>query len=162
MSASPPVPAPSPDEGRTAQGQRLHVSEAYLRALGRATYAFACLEWSVLQLMERLEPGYIHRNENDTAGQIAEEFLAAARKARVPEPPAEALVDLAFRFRALVPSRNDLFHAHPFVAENGEERLRRNRNGASIEWTIAEIDETADAYEACSAAIADFLRRTYL
>jgi hypothetical protein len=131
------------------------VSAAYALALGRATYNFACLEWAVKQTLERLRPGYLKRNENDTAGEVAEEFLQAARKARLPDAAVEDLIDAAHRFRNLVPLRNNLLHAHPVTAAGGEQVLARNRNGQYNEWEQAEIDAAADAFEECTRAVAE-------
>ena len=137
------------------QQSRIPVSEAYLLALGRAAYNFACAEWAVKLVMEELRPGYIKLNENDTAGELAEEFLAASRKAHLPDDAGTDLIDVAHRFRNLIRSRNDLLHAHPFTVTGGEQQLARDRNGNHVEWTLAEIREVAEAFEECALAVGE-------
>ncbi len=131
------------------------ISAAYAVALGRATYNFACLEWSVKQLLDRLRPGYLDKHQNRTAGETADEFLAATRKAHLPEAAIDDLIDVGHRFRAMVPVRNDLLHAHPVTAANGEEMLARNHASSFNTWERAEIDEAADAFAECTRAVAE-------
>ncbi|MEO8668508.1 MAG: hypothetical protein ABI399_08335 [Bauldia sp.] len=142
-------------------GTHAAASSAYLLALGRATYNFACLEWSVKQLMERLRPGHLEPKHSRTAGELAEDFLHAARKTDLSDAAINDLVDAGHRFRAMVPIRNDLLHAHPVTAANGEAMLARNHTNSFNTWERAEIDEAADSFAEVTRAVAE-VQRKYL
>ena len=63
---------------------RLSIDDGYVEALGRATYAFAVLEWNAVSCCERMEPGYMHKpgrakSKKRTAGEIAEDLVALAK-----------------------------------------------------------------------------------
>ncbi len=49
--------------------------DAYLMALGRATFIFASLEWNVIGIGERFDPGFIYASAKMPAGSIAQSFI---------------------------------------------------------------------------------------
>jgi hypothetical protein len=63
---------------------RISIDDGYVEALGRATYAFALLEWNAVCCCERMEPNYMHKpgrakSKKRTAGEIAEDLVALAK-----------------------------------------------------------------------------------
>ena len=124
--------------------ESIPADDQYLRALGRATYNFAYLEWGVVWLTETIEQGFLDTANSLTAGQIANRFMLAVQ--RVPESDVDhrELTDLARRFQELVEERNRLVHANPFTAENGAQRLLYVGKHGRKEWSEGLIQQFSD------------------
>ncbi len=54
---------------------RVPIDNAYVEALGRATYVFATLEWNAVWCCERMEADYIRKLSRKTAGKIADNLV---------------------------------------------------------------------------------------
>jgi len=118
------------------QSERIPVVDQYLRALGRATYNFAYLEWAIVWLTETIEPGFLRVARGLTAGQIAQRFRQAVGRLGSIEPDKSALRDLAAAFMNLVEDRNRLVHANPFTADCDEQRLLYDGKHGRIDWEL--------------------------
>jgi hypothetical protein len=133
--------------GKAMKDERLCVpiDDAYLHAVGLATICFARLEWNAAWCCEKMHQGYLDDVGTRTAGQIANDLvaMAAAHKDHAVlaslGPPAEV-------FKKLVGTRNDLVHANPGTATNGNQRLFRK----GAEWTIDLINHAADEFAEAS------------
>ena len=135
------------------------VDDPYLVALGRAVYCFAALEWRAVLCVQKIaEKGhnpatsrhYLESVAAKTAGQIARDFMTATNgiihpALRVAVQPA------ADRFRALTERRNDLVHATPGTAANGDQRLFLK----GAEWTIADVEALSDKFAECNIRLDD-------
>ena len=107
----------------TEEAERIPVAENYLRALGRAAYNFAYLEWGAIWLTETLQLGFLKRASTMTAGQIADHFTNAGKVLDEIEPDEVPLRALATDFVQILADRNSLIHGNPFTAQTGEQRL---------------------------------------
>jgi hypothetical protein len=56
---------------------RVPVDEAYLAAIGMATYCFARMEWDAVYCGEKLKPGFVYTVAAKTAGMIAKDISAS-------------------------------------------------------------------------------------
>lgn len=123
---------------------RVAVDDAYVAALGRATFVFAILEWNAVWCAEHLSPGFLNGIAKKTAGKIAVDFLALVEKITDPalkagcKPP-------AIEFKRLVNIRNGILHGKPGTAPDGAQRLFRDGTA----WSPEAIDSAADEFAAC-------------
>ena len=120
----------------TEQSERIPVAEDYLRALGRATYNFAYLEWDVIWLTETLQSGFLRKASTMTAGQVADCFSKAVEKLDDTDPDKVRLQTLASDFIQIVADRNSLMHGNPHTAKTGEQRLLYDGRHGRRDWTI--------------------------
>lgn len=134
----------------TDQSERIPAEDRYLRALGRAAYNFAYLEWGIVWLTETLEPGFLNEVRSLTAGQIAGRFKNTVSRVAELDSDKEALEDLSSLFEGLVEDRNRLMHGNPFTAEGGEQRLLYDGKHGRKDWTIELITEFSSQTAAAS------------
>lgn len=124
---------------------RVPIDDAYLHAVGLATICFARLEWNAAWCCEKMRVGYLNAIGTKTAGQIANDLVGLA--AAHPDPTVVAsLMPPATEFKRLVGTRNNLVHANPGSAPNGDQRLFR----MGAEWTIDLVNDAADEFAAAS------------
>ena len=126
------------------QAERIPVDDDYLRALGRAAYNFAYLEWGIVWLTEIIKFGFLSEVRQLTAGQIANRFSQAVSKLADDDANKLSLQLLASSFADLVEDRNRLMHGNPFTAEGGEQRLLYDGRHGRKDWTIRLIDEFSE------------------
>ncbi len=115
--------------------------------MGHAAYAFGYLEWQIVHIAEKLQPGYIQsvpadpatKKQGKTAGKIASDFCQIAAKANLPQPLATNLQVAAAAFQALVIKRNELVHAHPSTIR-GAQRLNYWSPAKTYHWEPKDID----------------------
>jgi hypothetical protein len=127
---------------------RVPIDNAYVEALGRATYVFAILEWNAVWCCERMEANWIRKLGRKTAGMIADDLVRLA--SRHPNP--QVRIDCfgpAHEFKRLVTLRNGMLHGKPGTAPAGEQRLFRDGNP----WTPTMIDDAADEFAACGIVL---------
>ena len=84
------------------QAERIPVDDGYLRALGRAAYNFAYLEWSIIWLTEPMRKGFLRQASQPTAGKIADEFPCEVERLDDTAPDRIQLLSLANDFRKIV------------------------------------------------------------
>lgn len=126
------------------QAERVPADDEYLRALGRAAYNFAYLEWGIVWLTETIEFGFLKDVSLLTAGQIANRFDQAVGNLSDDDPNKPALMSLASAFISLVEERNRLMHGNPFAADGGEQRLKYDGRHGRKDWTIPLIQEFSE------------------
>jgi hypothetical protein len=124
---------------------RIPVDPNYTSALGLAVYCFASLEWNAVWCCERMQAGSVESLEERTAGRVADTLLHLAKRLSVSEEQMD-LQSAAEDFRFLVGTRNNLVHAKPGTAADGEQGLFRHGD----QWTVPELEGVADAFATCS------------
>ena len=120
----------------TEQPERIPVADDYLRALGRATYNFAYLEWGIIWLTETLQLGFLQMASTMTAGNIADCFSRAVEQLDNTVSDKPRLWKLTRNFTELVHNRNSLMHGNPHTAQTGEQRLLYRGKHGDKDWTI--------------------------
>jgi hypothetical protein len=131
---------------------RVPVRFEYASALGLAVYCFASLEWNAVWCCERIRAGSVENLSDRTAGRVADTLIHLVGTLGRSEEQVE-LSRAATDFRALVGTRNNLVHAKPATAANGEQALFRHGD----QWTLYELEAVADAFTACSLRLNDAL-----
>jgi hypothetical protein len=127
---------------------RVPIDDAYLHAVGLATICFVRLEWNAAWCCEKMSAGYLNGVVQKTAGRIANDLVALVGAHQDPTVVA-SLGPPAAEFKRLVGLRNDLVHATPGTAPNGDQHLFRK----GIEWTIGLINDVADEFAAASGPL---------
>jgi hypothetical protein len=125
----------------------------YVEGLGRAVYNFAYLEWAIVNIIERLEPGYVHEyvSQKKTTGKVAHDLDKAIRRAKghAAETP---LTDLHKTFVGLKDRRDKLLHASPMTAPDGAPQLRYQAH--DIAWDLDTVIKAATKFsQAANAAV---------
>jgi len=127
---------------------RVPIDAPYLHALGLSMISFARFEWDAVGCIEKVQPGYIQTILKKTAGNIADDLIVLAASHADPVV-VTSLGAGAAEFKRLVDVRNGLMHANPGTSSSGEQRLFRHGH----EWTIAMIDDAADAFVAAASVL---------
>jgi hypothetical protein len=139
-------------ERRPMKDDRLRVTmeDDYARAIGRAVFVFARLEWGAVWCCEKFEQNYINKLADKTAGTIANDLirLASARRDMW-----DSFKSPSVEFKKLVEDRNNLLHGKPGSTPENDQRLFN----AGIPWTVAMIDDAADRFTACQILLNDLL-----
>lgn len=128
------------------------IQDRYAEALGRATYAFALMEWAAIACCEALDDGYIARMGRVTAGEIGENFERLAYGVGDPDRHT-VLVEAAREFVRLVRVRNALAHARP--GHDAQGRCILVHEGRP--WTLDGILDAVRRFEACAERLDSLL-----
>jgi hypothetical protein len=120
------------------------VEDRYLRALGRATYNFAYLEWGIVWLTESIDFGFLNKARQLTANKIAKNFKEAVDGLSNQDPEKVALQSLAVSFIDLVKDRDGLMHGNPYSTDGGEQRLLYDGRHGRKDWSVQLIDEFSE------------------
>jgi hypothetical protein len=106
---------------------RVPVDAEYAEKLGKAVYVFAYYESTVVQIIDRYEPGFrqgYYRAKTMTSGPLAVKFRsvigAVTDFSKLPKDELQSICD---DFDNLVYRRNALVHGHPATSEDGEQIL---------------------------------------
>jgi hypothetical protein len=120
----------------------------YLTELGRAIFRFAVLEYRVMYILEKLSPGYIHtyRGSRDSASDIARDLKREIRNV-ADTTLATQMALLHSEFCKLIKQRNDLLHANPATAPNGDQILIRQHFQAYIRWDFPTVRGATVAFD---------------
>ncbi len=97
---------------------RIQVAEEYVKALGRATYNFAYLEWGIVCIGQALKPGFINEVSELTARRIGIK-VAKIIAASSGHPLFQQLSTLSAKFSELVKRRGLLDARKPIYGGRG-------------------------------------------
>jgi hypothetical protein len=144
----------------------LHIpmNNAYTELLGKAVYAFAYYEWTIIYIIDYLKKGFVSdysRNEKPlTSGAILKKF-----ESLIKDNSNQSYKSCKNNFSLLIEERNALIHAHPCTSKDGEQIL--NYQGPikkvihDLQWnieTIKEFIKKIDNAEIEAAKILDSFR----
>ena len=124
---------------------RIPVADDVVAAFGRAMYNFAYLEWNIVWLAEKIQPGYI-RGKRIT-WDIGGKFSALVNRHTQHHHDHIHLKNLAEEFVTLVKERHALAHGNPHTAEGGKQRLLYDREGVRRDWSIEAMLNSAKDFE---------------
>jgi len=139
------------------RSERIPVSDEYLRALGRATYNFAYLEWGIIHLTKTLRPDFLQDATSKTAGELSGCFSKAVELLDDTWPSKARLQTLAEYFTQIVAARNSLMHGNPHTAQTGEQRLLYDGRHGRRDWTIELMAEFSSRAATASMEVGDLL-----
>jgi hypothetical protein len=130
---------------------RVVVDDEYIKALGRALFVFARLEWDAVWCIEEMSPGSIGLVSERTAGGVGREL--ANRVGALNLPLGHPLISTVNEFQQLVHVRNAICHGKPGTDVDGGQRLFHD----GVPWTVEKINEAADAFSVCQIKLNDHL-----
>ena len=133
---------------------RIRIEPLFAQAIGVATYCFALLEWNAIWCCEKIQNGYISALGRKSAGNIADDLVERVNGHFDPRI-ATGLAAGASEFKRLTGRRNDLLHANPGTAKNGDQHLFR----FGSEWTIQTVNEVADEFTAAQIVLNDYFHK---
>lgn len=139
------------------QSWRIPVDDSYVLLVGRATYHFAYLEWGIVWIGEKLQPGFLQATRSLTVGKMANMFREVCQAVNSETLPKDRLAALATKFKELVDRRNQLMHGNPFTAEGRAQRLRYQGKSGECEWTEDEIKKVALEFQTAAIEANDLL-----
>jgi hypothetical protein len=116
----------------------------YTELLGKAVYAFAYYEWTIIYIIEYFKKGFVSeycRSKRPlTSGYILKELESLLKN-----NPNQSFMNCRNNFSLLIKERNSLIHAHPCTSKDGKQIL--NYQGSiknmihDLEWNIETIKE---------------------
>jgi hypothetical protein len=141
---------------------RVPFDPGYTARLGTAVYLFAYYEWTVIYIINCLEPGFVatySRGKPIMSGGVAAKLqeLIDSSDTDFTRVSKEELQAVQTEFKALVEQRNALIHAHPGTDTNGDQILnyqgRTSKAISDMKWPEEELARfTVDVDESACAA----------
>ena len=127
---------------------RVPFDSHYVQLVGTAVYLFSYYEWSIIYIIERLNPGFVSeycREKKITSGGVCKQLKKELDKdAGSHDVDRLALCSCHDDFKSLIDKRNALIHAHPITDITGEQILNyQSRPQAVIpdkKWDESEIE----------------------
>lgn len=125
------------------------VNDEYAALVGKAVYVFSYYESTIIQIAEKLEPGFLNeycRVNNMTSGAVKHRLKIAIQKPsiQITTDQVKQLMACYKTFSDLIVRRNALVHAHPITATDGSQILayqaRTDKPIADIQWPASEIE----------------------
>jgi hypothetical protein len=149
---------------------RVPFDPGYTARLGTAIYLFAYYEWTIIYIIDYLQPGFVStysRGKPITSGKVAErlESVINDQQTSFQFVSKDELTAVHASFTALVEQRNALIHAHPSTDTNGDQILNyqgrttrpvvedKPKPISDMKWPVDEITRfTVDVDEAACEA----------
>ena len=125
---------------------RIPVNSEYAQRLGVAFYNFTYLEWAVIWTIVKLTSNGFDAIPRPATAAVLRKALANAIDTTSPPLPEELrkhLKEFEELFRLALRVRNQLLHAHPYTAADGEQRL----GTGEVRWSLEEVDAAALRFE---------------
>jgi hypothetical protein len=138
---------------------RVPVDDSYAALVGKAVYVFAYYEWSIIWIIELLDPGFVDRYSRGNPMTSWE--VRKALQAVIDNPATcftkvtkQQLENCRSEFEKLIVKRNALIHAHPYTDADGSQILLYQTKPTkplpdmkwpkqAIEAIVAEFDNAA-------------------
>jgi hypothetical protein len=144
----------------TERARRISVDPEYACALGYAIYCYCSLEWNVVWIIERLDPGYIRKIQWKTANKFSQGLARRIEKAVGLEETLRARLSVfSDRFKPLTKRRDALLHANPSTATGGEQRLHYSGETGVIDWPLADVIAVSEEFESASIEANELFHR---
>ncbi len=138
---------------------RIPFSETYINLLGIIVYAFAYYEWTLINIIEKLDEGFLVkycRGNPKPSGRVLKDFQKIIELYTISDSmlSKSELETCSKQFSSLVKKRNALIHAHPITYKNGDQILAYQSKPVNdfsdkiwrikdLETLIQEIDNAA-------------------
>lgn len=148
---------------------RVPFDDNYVKLVGTVVYLFSYYEWTIIYILERLQPGFVAEYTREhkhgmTSGMVRERFRTAVEEyAEDRGVEKRALECCWFVFAELIPKRNALLHAHPITGDDGAQIL--NYQGSPVApisdmtWDVARIEQFIQEVDAAACQVSEILAR---
>ncbi len=142
---------------------RIPVDDSYAMLLGKAVYVFAYYEWTIIWIIESLQPGFVRdycRKKILTSGGVKKELQEAIQQlAKLPPlVSTHELQTCCDQFGLLIDKRNALVHAHPSTDSDGTQVLnfqaKTTKPLPDMKWPNADLESLISEFDqaACDAS----------
>jgi len=127
---------------------RIPVNDEYAVLVGKAVYVFAYYEWTIIWIIEFLEPGFVmkySRERTITSGGVKNKFQKTIDALHtVPKGITKnELKECLNKFSHLIVKRNALIHAHPGTDSDGSQILSYQTQPSKplpdMKWPSSEV-----------------------
>ena len=133
---------------------RIPVNDEYVALVGKAVYVFAYYEWTIIWIIEYLEPGFVSeysRGKPITSG--GDRGVKGRLKSAIDSPKdtlenstIEELKSCLATFSLLIEKRNALIHAHPCTDNDDAQILvyqtQTSKSLPDMKWPSAEVEKS--------------------
>lgn len=137
---------------------KVPVNDEYSFILGKAIYIFSYYEWIIINIMEKLNPGFVNYYSRPiniplTSGKVKSEFYNMINQNTFPKCGINKTEfdDCYKQFDALIEKRNALIHAHPITDIDGSQILsyqtKPNMKFSDIIWTVYKVEELIQDFD---------------
>ena len=130
---------------------RIPFDPDYVQLVGTAVYVFSYYEWTIIYVIERLNPGFVSeysRERKMTSGAVSSrlEKILSEDATNAVQENRRSLRICADEFASLIPRRNALIHAHPITDGTSGAQLLKfqsmpSESIADLKWNITEIEQ---------------------
>ena len=141
---------------------RVPFDDDYVKLLGIAVYLFSYYEWTIIWIVEVLEPGFLAeylRKNPMTSGQVKCRFKGAL--ASYAGDHGKELRICSREFDGLVHRRNALIHAHPSTDVGGAQILnyqsKPTKPITDMKWTSDDINIFVEEVDTAFCRASDLL-----
>ena len=147
------------------------VNDEYAALVGKAFYVFAYYEWTIIWIIELLEPGFVgdysRGKEPLPSGSVLKRFNKTIGKSSTDfsKISKQEVVACRVGFKKQIERRNALLHAHPITDADGEQILAFQANPSrpipDMKWTASEVVTLTKEFDSAAieaAAVLDKLR----
>ena len=146
---------------------RVPFDENYVRLLGKAIYLFSYYEWTIIYLVEQLQPGFVEkysRGKPMTSGVILKKFkIALEQPSNDFDGNKAELKDCFNEFARLKPKRDALVHAHPITDIDGAQILNYqgelSKSISDLKWDEEEICDFARDIDAAACRASELFHK---
>jgi hypothetical protein len=128
---------------------RVPVDDEYVALVGKAVYIFAYYEWSIIWIVELIQPGFVQEYSRAkrpmTSRDVKNRFQKAIETSSVDDTRVskQELKACLGDFDALIIKRNALIHAHPITDVDGAQVLAYQTNTSrplpDMKWQAGEV-----------------------
>ena len=146
---------------------RVPFDENYVSQIGKAIYLFSYYEWTIIYLVEQLQPGFVKkysREKTMTSGGILKKFKSALELASNDFDGNKAeLKDCSNEFARLIPKRNALVHAHPITDIDGAQILnyqgKLSKHISDLKWDEEKVCDFARDIDAAACRAGELFHK---
>ena len=146
---------------------RVPFNKDYVELLGTAVYLFAYYEWTIIYIIERLDPGFVaeySREKAMTSGGVLNRFKKAlGQDVGGHDADRSALRSCSDEFAELVLRRNALIHAHPITDIDGSQILnyqsKPSKPISDMKWKNVDIKKLVEKIDAAACRANELLHR---
>ena len=145
---------------------RVPFDEDYVKLVGTAVYLFSYYEWTIIYIIERLEPGFVaeySREQTMPSGEVLNRFKRALEQdAGGHDVDRSTLRSCSDEFAGLVDKRNALIHAHPITDIGGAQILnyqsKPSRPISDMKWEDVDIEKLTEEVDEAACRANELLR----
>lgn len=149
---------------------RIPINDEYAALLGKAVYAFAYYEWTIIYIIEKSKLGFVSeysrpQKQGLTSGAVKKELKEATTKVNFPinNVTENDVISCINKFEELIEKRNALIHAHPFTAKDGSQILgyqtSASKKLSDVEWPMAAIEDLIKEIDEAAISTGEIFER---